>query len=105
MILTVSVQIRRQTIRLFFITTVGFGFQKQETESVASPLFEKVHHSLEVIDAILSLHVHQYAVRGRLHRNMKEGVDPRMLQYLRHFLMKQMKKKIKRQMVKEMCNK
>lgn len=43
------------------------------------PLFEKVHHSFEVVDAVLSLHVHQDAVWGRLHRNMKEGIDTWMI--------------------------
>lgn len=50
------------------------------------PLFEEVHHSFEVINAILSLHVHQDAVRGRLHRNMKEGIDAWMIQYFSHLL-------------------
>lgn len=52
------------------------------------PLFEEVYHSFEVINAILSLHVHQDAVWSRLHRNMKEGIDAWMIQYLGHLLMR-----------------
>lgn len=59
--------------------------QHQNWEPV-SPLFEKVHHLLEVVNAVFPLHVHQDAVRGRLHRDMQEGVDTGVVQDLGHFL-------------------
>lgn len=53
------------------------------------PVFEEVHHSLEVVDAVFSLHVHQDAVRGRLHGHMKEGIDAGMVEDLSHLLVQQ----------------
>lgn len=51
-----------------------------------SPLFEEVHHLFEVVDAVFPLHVHQDAVRSRLHGDVQEGVDAGVVQDLGHFL-------------------
>lgn len=51
-----------------------------------SPLFEEVHHLFEVVGAVFPLHVHQDAVRGRLHGDVQEGIDAGVVQDLGHFL-------------------
>lgn len=49
-------------------------------------LLEKIHNSFEVGHTVLSLHVHEHAVRGRLHGDVEKRVDSGVVEDFRHFL-------------------